>query len=115
MKDYSCCAHCDHTVPWGGSQTLTPDGKGHTKPCSACDPELYAQVARDPGEASVRENPYKLRITRTITTVSEISLKCYPDMTPGEAAEYERSLSFEDVQELVPFGEVTMETGVEIL
>jgi hypothetical protein len=33
---YPCCKHCDHEAPWGGSETLTADGAGHTMPCANC-------------------------------------------------------------------------------
>lgn len=46
---YPHCVHCYHDSPWGGSESLTADGEGHTVPCYACAPELdYAdQRAHD--------------------------------------------------------------------
>lgn len=34
----------------------------------------------------------KIRIVRTFTLVQELSMTLYPDMTPEQAVEYERSL-----------------------
>jgi len=33
---YPCCKHCDHDMPWGGSDSLTDDQQGHTVPCAHC-------------------------------------------------------------------------------
>jgi hypothetical protein len=33
---YPHCEHCNHYTPWGGKDTLTLDGSGHTVQCAAC-------------------------------------------------------------------------------
>lgn len=42
---YPCCRHCDHDVPWGGSETLT--SAGHTVPCTNCGSATRSELPPD--------------------------------------------------------------------
>jgi hypothetical protein len=33
QRVYPCCPHCNHSAPWGGSETVVAGGDAHTEPC----------------------------------------------------------------------------------